>query len=103
MKHPGEKPWFVEDPCGPFFAIYCERVRRAIDLPDRPMVEWYLCPDNEDKCHERAIAEGCAHTVELAMLQVADAVTAIAGILLAWTKNAPTGAELSNELTKGTP
>jgi hypothetical protein len=99
VRHPGKEPWFEKDACGPFFVFYCER-KRYPDDPDRPLVEWYLCPDDEDKCHERAYAEGRAHTVELAMLQVADAVAAIASSMLAWASNAPIGAELEHEIKK---
>jgi hypothetical protein len=75
MRHPGNKPRFVWDRCGPLFVIYW-----AHD----DIVEWFVCPDAEDKCEERAIAMSHATTVEEAMTQVAAAITAIAHDMLAW-------------------
>lgn len=96
MKHPGKNPWFAEDQCGPLFVFYCEDK----DSPAEERVEWYLCPDNEDKCQRRAIASGRASSIELAMTQVADTVAAIAHVMLAWTANTPIGAELESEIAR---
>lgn len=82
MKHPGPKPWYVKDTCGPLFVFYCTGANGGID--------WYICPDDEDKCTDRrALQEGNAPSPEEAMQQVAAAVTAIAQEMLAWTAIAP--------------
>lgn len=83
MKHPGNRPWFEEDQCGPWFIYYCE---------DDDGVDWYVCPDDEDKCEERPIAAGRAENVDAAMRQVADAVSALARGILAWAAAGTPGA-----------
>jgi len=80
VKHPGKRPWYVKDKCGPFFVVYCEDE----DVDASGIVSWYVCPDDEDKCTERSHVNGCASSVEEAMRQVAAAVSQIAWDVLAW-------------------
>lgn len=86
MKHPGNKLGFEKDCCGPLFIFYCTN--------DDGGVDWYICPDDEDKCTDRrAIAEANASSPEEAMRQVAAAVTTIAHDMLSWAATAPAGGE----------
>lgn len=86
MKHPGTKPWFEKDSCGPLFVFYCTGADGGID--------WYICPDDEDKCTDRrAITEGNAASPEEAMRQVAAAVTTIAHAMLSWAAISPTAVQ----------
>lgn len=84
MKHPGNKPWFEKDRCGPLFIFYCAN--------DDGSIDWYICPDDEDKCTDRrAVVESSAPSPEEAMRQVAAAVTTIAQEMLSWAATAPAG------------
>jgi hypothetical protein len=81
VKHPGNKPWFEKDRCGPLFVFYCD--------DDEGGIDWYICPDDEDKCTQRrTILKGNAPSPEEALQQVAAAVTKIAQDRLVWA-NAP--------------
>lgn len=93
MKRPANDAWFEKQLCGPLFVYF--KVDDQAD--DDVIVEWWICPDDEDKCDERAFV-GSDHDIrgpkdqidaliDLAMHEVRGAAVRIGNELLTWAKS----------------
>lgn len=95
MKRPSNDAWFEKQKCGPFFVYFTVSVEDG-----DASVEWQICPDDEDKSEERAIAasDGDIHgpkdqldaLIERAMREARDAAIGIARTILTWADDTGT-------------
>lgn len=83
----------TEESCGPLTIQYRITNYRKIE-EDRVVVEWFVCPDDEDKNHERAFLcgeiEGRATDFDAIAARAIDecraAVIMLSNTLLAWVQ-----------------
>ena len=95
MKRPSNDAWFEKQQCGPLFVYFKVDDRYG----DEVMVEWWICPDDEDKCDERAFAGSGSDIrgpkdqldalIDRAVRDAREAATNIARNILAWAAEDP--------------
>jgi hypothetical protein len=95
MKRPSNDAWFERQPCGPLVVMF--KVDDRYD--DEVVVEWYICPDSEDKADERAFAGSDRNIrgpkdqldalIDRAMAEARGAAISIGTRILAWAQEDP--------------
>lgn len=93
MKRPPNDAWFDEQKCGPLFVYFTVH---EYDQEGITVVDWYICPDNEDKSEERALAESdndikgpsdqLDTLIDRAMEQARASAQVIARQIMAWAE-----------------
>ena len=95
MKRPANDAWFEKQMCGPLVVYFT-----VVDYDDNAVcVEWYICPDDEDKSEERAFAGSDSDIrgpkdqldalIDRAVRDAREAATNIARNILAWAAEDP--------------
>ena len=95
MKRPSNDAWFEKQVCGPLFVYF--KVDDRYD--DEVIVEWWICPDDEDKCDERAYAgsdrdirgpkDQLDALIDRAMREARESALHIAQQIAAWAQEDP--------------
>lgn len=90
MKRPSNDAWFEKQHCGPLFVYFKVDDRDN----DEVVVEWYICPDDEDKSDERAFAGSDRDIrgpksqidalIDRAMRETREAAIRLGNAILAW-------------------
>ena len=94
MRRPANDAWFEKQKCGPFFVFFSVIYFNG---HDDIIVEWCLCPDDEDKAEERALygsdrnirgpKDQLDALIDRAMREARDAAVYLGEAILTWARS----------------